>query len=119
MGSTVIMGRRTWQSIGSKPLPGRHNIVITRNLLSGVDSYINLSEALASCEGDIWFIGGAKLYAAALNYCDFIDVMWVPDEVTGDDLVYFPELPPSDWRAGSKTPLAEDNRLISQRFYRR
>ncbi len=45
--------------------------------------------------------------------------MWVPDEVTGEDLVYFPKLPPSDWQAGPKTALEEDNRLLHQRFYRR
>ena len=37
MGTTVIMGRRTWESIGSRPLPGRHNIVITKNPLPDID----------------------------------------------------------------------------------
>jgi len=118
-GSTIVMGRNTFESIGSKPLPKRDNRVVTRSHFDNVDCFTSLESAITDSPGDLWFIGGAKLYAAALNYCDFIDVMWVPDEVTGDDLVYFPELPPSDWRAGSKTPLAEDNRLINQRFYRR
>jgi len=117
--STIVMGRNTFESIGAKPLPKRDNRVVTRSRFDNVTCFESLESAVAGCQRDIWFIGGAKLYAAALNYCDFIDVMWVPDEVTGDDLVYFPELPPSDWRAGSKTPLADDNRLINQRFYRR
>ncbi len=119
MGSTVIMGRRTWQSIGSKPLPGRHNIVITRNLLSSVDSYLDVSEALASCEGDVWFIGGAGLYQSALHYCDFVDVTLVPDRVASPNAVYFPELDPAQWRAEITQPFAEDPRLSLCRYYRR
>ena len=117
-GTTIVMGRNTFESIGSKPLPNRDNRVVTRAQFANVACFDSVESAIKDCTGDIWFIGGAKLYQAALDYCDFIDVMWVPDEVTGDDLVYFPELAIETWRAGPKTPLAEDNRLICQRFYR-
>jgi dihydrofolate reductase len=117
-GTTIVMGRNTFESIGSKPLPNRDNRVVTRAQFANVACFDSVESAIKDCTGDIWFIGGAKLYQAALDYCDFIDVMWVPDEVTGEDLVYFPELSQNAWRAGPKTPLAEDNRLICQRFYR-
>ena len=117
-GTTIVMGRNTFESIGSKPLPNRDNRVVTRAQFANVACFDSVESAIKDCAGDIWFIGGAKLYQAALDYCDFIDVMWVPDEVTGEDLVYFPELDKNAWRAGPKTPLVEDNRLICQRFYR-
>ena len=119
MGTTVIMGRRTWESIGSRPLPGRHNIVITKNPLPDIDYYGSLSDALADSEGDVWFIGGAHLYRSALPFCDFIDVTLVPDRVNSPDAVYFPELDPAQWRSEPPQPLAEDPRLSHCRYYRR
>ena len=118
-GTTIVMGRNTFESIGSKPLPNRDNRVVTRSHFDNVDCFASLESAITDCPGDLWFIGGAKLYEAALGYCDFIDVMWVPDEVTGEDLVYFPKLPSSDWQGGPKTLLEEDPRLLHQRFDRR
>ena len=118
-GSTIIMGRNTYESIGSKPLPNRDNRVVTRSRFENVACFSSVDDALNHCNGDIWFIGGAKLYAAALSHCDFIDVMWVPDHVPGEDLVYFPPLDPAHWKAGPKSPLKEDKRLICQQFFKR
>ena len=117
--STIVMGRNTFESIGAKPLPKRDNRVVTRSRFDNVTCFESLESAVAGCQRDIWFIGGAKLYAAALDYCDFIDVTWVPDTVSGESLVYFPELNEAHWREGSRTPLQEDSRLVCQRFYRR
>lgn len=118
LGATVIMGRNTWASIGSKALPGRDNRVISRSDLENASCFRSIESALEDCTGDVWFIGGAQLYEAALTYCNFIDVTWVPDSVTGNGLVYFPNLDPSRWRDGPREPLNEDNRLINQRFFR-
>ena len=106
LGTTIIMGRGTWESMGAKPLAGRRNIVITRSLLDGVQCYTTIPAALASCTGDVWFIGGGQLYAAALEFCDFIDVTQVPDKI-------------SAWQAEPMTPLAADPRLSHGRYYRR
>jgi dihydrofolate reductase len=72
MGHPVIMGRRTWDSIPAKfrPLPGRRNIVITRQddwAAAGATRAASLEEACALCDGDadVWVIGGAQIYAQA------------------------------------------------------
>ena len=119
LGATIIMGRGTWESIGAKPLAGRRNVVITRSVLDDVQCYTTIPAALATCTGDVWFIGGGQLYAAALEYCDFIDVTQVPDKISAGNTVFFPELDPSVWQAEPMTPLAEDPRLGHGRYYRR
>jgi dihydrofolate reductase len=116
--TTIIMGRRTWESIGSKALPGRQNKVITRATLNHVPCFASVEAALDSCSGDIWFIGGAQLYTEALKYCNFVDVTWVPDHVEGENLVYFPELDRPQWGAGPRLAFATDPRLACQRFTR-
>lgn len=118
LGSTIIMGRITWESIGSKPLPGRRNVVITRQQLEGVESYPSIDSALANCAKPIWFIGGARVYAEALSHCDVIDVTYVPDQIDDDNAVRFPELNPSEWHAGTVTVDENDARL-SHRLYTR
>jgi len=80
-GTTVIMGRLTFDAIGRKTLPNRRNIVISRTQQDGVDTYSSLEQALASCDGPVWFIGGAKIYEESLRYCDLVDVMLVPDRI--------------------------------------
>ena len=119
LGATIIMGRTTWESIGEKPLVGRRNIVITRSSLDSVQCYRTIPAALATSTGDVWFIGGGKLYAAALEFCDFIDVTQVPDKISGGNTVFFPELDPGVWQAEPMTPLAADPRLSHGRYYRR
>ncbi len=118
LGATIIMGRGTWESIGAKSLAGRRNVVITRSVLDDVQCYTTIPAALATCTGDVWFIGGGQLYAAALEYCDFIDVTQVPDKISAGNTVFFPELDPSVWQAEPMTPLVEDPRLCHGRYYR-
>ena len=119
LGTTIIMGRGTWESIGAKQLTGRRNIVITRSLLDGVQCYTTIPAALATCTGVVWFIGGGQLYTAALEFCDFIDVTQVPDKISAGKIVFFPELDPSVWQAEPMTPLTADPRLGHYRYYRR
>lgn len=103
MGGIVIMGRKTWESIPPKfrPLPGRINIVVSRqgtglSLPDGVLSAASPEEALAiarqistdDSHGAIWVIGGAQLYAALLPFCDEVHCTHVPGKHAGD--VTFP-----------------------------
>lgn len=111
LGGTIIMGRHTWESIGGRPLPGRRNLVLTHQTLDGVETFSRIEEALSSCDGDVWFIGGGQVYAAALPFCQRVDVTFVPDLVGGDNLVYFPELDPEKWLAGERRVLEGDPRL--------
>jgi dihydrofolate reductase len=69
MGHTVVMGRRTWESLPARvrPLPGRRNVVLTRQadyMAEGADVVSSLDDALSG--DDVWVIGGAEIYASAL-----------------------------------------------------
>jgi|TARA_B100001079_G_scaffold71680_2_gene61434 dihydrofolate reductase len=116
LGSTIIMGRHTWESIGGRPLPGRRNLVLSRRSLGGIETFAQIGDALATCEGEVWFIGGGQVYAAALPFCQWVDVTFVPDLVSGDHLTYFPELDPEQWQAGEKRVLEGDPRLSCCRY---
>src|SRR5579884_548773 len=94
LGSTVIMGRKTFESIG-KPLPGRRNIVVTSRAMDvpGIECVRSVEEALRVAGGDnVWFIGGARIYADAMKHADVIDVTYVPDYVDGADAVCAPPI---------------------------
>ena len=88
-GHTVIMGRRTWESIG-RSLPLRRNIVVSSRKIPGVESYGGLEDALrAVSEEDIVFvIGGGQLYAQALPRAEYLYLTLVKGEFAGD--VFFP-----------------------------
>ncbi len=93
MGHSLIMGRKTWESIGS-PLPGRRNIVVTRNSdfqASGTEVVHSLDEGIALAEGEkkIFVIGGAQLYRQALDRADTLILTRLNQEVAGD--AFFPE----------------------------
>lgn len=102
MGSTIIMGRKTYTSIG-RPLPGRHNIVLSRSRdeLSGAqvcDSFIACLTAAAQLGRKVFVIGGEELYRKALPIASELHISWVKDtvpDVPGD--VYFPELDLENW----------------------
>lgn len=106
LGHPVIMGRRTWESIG-RALPGRKNIVVSRTpgfRAEGAQVVGSLEEAWRAAEGaeEAFVIGGAHLYAEALPEADRIYLTDVMAEVEGD--TFFPRLDPRDWR---ETLLAE------------
>jgi dihydrofolate reductase len=89
MGKPCIMGRRTWDSLPRKPLPGRHNIVVTRDpqfRADGVSLVHSLQEALAIAAGaeEICIIGGAEIYRAALPFADRIHLTEIHADVEGD-----------------------------------
>ena len=118
LGKTVIMGRRTWESLPVKPLPDRRNIVITRSALEGVECFQSIDNALATCEGDVWFIGGAGIYQEALGKADIIDMTLVPDNVSGEGCVEFPKIG-NEWDAGPVEELETDGNLKHQTYTRR
>ena len=117
-GKTIIMGRKTWESLPVKPLPNRRNIVISRSSLENVDCFQSSDEALETCEGDIWFIGGAGIYEEAMLKSDLIDMTLVPDNVTGEGCIYFPKIG-NEWIEGETKPLKEDTKLMHTNYTRR
>ncbi len=118
IGNTIIMGRKTWESLPIKPLPGRRNIVITRSVIEDVECFRNIDEALDTCRGDIWFIGGAGIYEEAMDKADIIDMTLVPDNITGKDCIYFPKIG-HNWKESEVTTLEEDNQLKHKKYSRR
>ena len=93
MGCAIIMGRKTWDSINRKALPGRRNIVISRSEVADVEHYNNIKDALNACKNkDTWIIGGSQIYHAAMPYLNLLDVTNVPDVIAQEDAVKFPEI---------------------------
>ena len=100
MGHPVLMGRKTYESIG-KPLPGRRNLVITRNhgySAPGCEVVHSLDAALAACAGaqDIFIIGGAELYREALPRAQRLEFTEIHAEFEGD--ASFPQFASDQWR---------------------
>jgi Dihydrofolate reductase len=91
-GATVVMGRRTWESLPPRlrPLPGRRNLVLSRTPQDGAETFPDLDAALAAATGDVWVIGGASVYAAALPLADRIEVTEIREVFDGD--TYAPEV---------------------------
>jgi dihydrofolate reductase len=119
-GTTLIMGRITWESLGGRPLPGRRNLVVTRTLASlpGAECFPDIATALAASEGAVWFFGGARIYREAMPLSDLIDLVYVPDHVDDPDAVLFPPIDPALWEAGPLLP-HEDEPSLERRVYTR
>jgi dihydrofolate reductase len=120
LGTTVVMGRKTFESMG-KPLPGRRNVVVTRSPIgvAGVECVRTLQEALALAgPADVWFVGGARVYEEAMRYVDVIDVTYVPDRVQGPDAVHAPVIDETLFAPGPLLP-HEDEPALSRRIFTR
>lgn len=98
MHSSVIMGRRTFESIGSRPLPERENIVISRTPtgVEGVLTALSVSSALALARYPVFFIGGAQVYGEALEHVEVIYATEVQHTFDRAD-THFPALDPTIW----------------------
>ncbi|MDE2399554.1 MAG: dihydrofolate reductase [Patescibacteria group bacterium] len=99
-GHAVIMGRKTFESIGN-PLPNRKNIVVTRDktyLRHGVDIVNSLEEAikLAGNDSEVFIIGGAEIYKLAMDFADKLYITHVDAENKDAD-TFFPEIIPIVW----------------------
>lgn len=104
MGHPIIMGRKTWESIG-RPLPGRRNIVVTRNgnyAAPGAEVVTSLDAALARCTeaSEAFVIGGAELYKAALPRADRLLITEIDHDFEGD--TYWPPLESTVWREAAR-----------------
>jgi dihydrofolate reductase len=117
-GKPVIMGRRTWESLPEKfrPLPGRLNVVVSRNpgyAAPGTVRASSLAEAVekAGNDGDeIFVIGGAELYRQALPFAGRLYLTEIAAEFSGD--VLFPEIDPREWQEVSRSQTFEEAGLI-------
>jgi len=106
MGAPVIMGRKTHESIG-RPLPGRRNIVVTRQASArwdGCEVARSLDDAiaLAGDAPEAFVIGGAELYRLALPRADRLYLTLIDADYQGD--TFFPEFDPACWRETAREP---------------
>jgi dihydrofolate reductase len=106
MGSTVVMGRATWESLPDqvRPLPGRRNVVLSRQPgwhATGATAAVSFEEALAGASEPVWVIGGASVYRSALPHADLIEVTEIEGIFSGD--AYAPPIG-ADWHVTSREP---------------
>jgi dihydrofolate reductase len=122
-GHTVLMGRRTYESLPDafRPLPGRRNLVLSSDpgySAEGAEVFASLQEALAACEGDCFVIGGEVTYRDALPFCERLYVTEIEAELDGD--AFFPELDEAQWRlVEDGGPLLENELGFAFRTYER
>jgi dihydrofolate reductase len=100
-GWPCIMGRKTWEGLPKKPLPGRPNIIISKTLAQkneGATVFPSLAEAIEHCRDSaekIYICGGGMIYREAMEYADAIELTLIHAEYEGD--AFFPEIDPSLW----------------------
>lgn len=114
MGYPIAMGRKTYDSIG-RPLPGRENIIVTRNqeyvnegctVFHSVEELIGYSQKLVNEE--IFVIGGAEIFKAVFSFADRLYITKINHSFTGD--TYFPEIDMDEWQVISSEPGMKDER---------
>ena len=112
MGKPVVMGRKTWASLFVQPLPGRTNIVVTRDATFAAPGALvtrSLDIALEAARGDalrrgtdIMIIGGAEIYAQAMPRADRLEITEIRIRAEGDTA--FPPIDPAVWREAARVP---------------
>ena len=131
MACPLIMGRKTWDSIG-RPLPGRANIVMTRDRSWSVDGAIAVSGLDAAIEAArIWventtgsrneviLFGGGEIYRQGLEYCHRVERTVVAKRLDGGaEAAYFPELPKADWDIVIEAEFAATSDIPAYRYER-
>ena len=103
-GHTIIMGRKTYESIG-RPLPNRRNIVVSRNLntfYDGVEIVHSLEDAfsISSNDEEVFIIGGSNIYEQSLNLVEYLYITEIAKAFEGD--AFFPEIDKSLWTESSR-----------------
>lgn len=111
-GNTIIMGRKTFDSLPKGALPNRRNIVLTRSdrEFAGAETFHSLQEALQHCEDEeIFIIGGVSLYEEAMPLADRLCVTEIDDNLVEAD-VFFPEIDSHIWTELSREHHAMDEK---------
>ncbi len=110
---TIIMGRKTFESLPKGALPNRRNVVLSRSKqdFPGAETFASLEEALASCsaEEDVYIIGGASVYAEALPLADRLCLTEVHDMPKEAD-AFFPDFNKEEWQIAFKEEHEPDER---------
>ena len=93
LNSTIVMGRKTWSSLPIKPLPKRRNVVISSNLISGIETYQSIEKCIITLNNNkinkIFVIGGAKIYKQFISHANVLHITLVNKKTKNID-TYFP-----------------------------
>ena len=120
-GNTIVMGRKTFESLPKGALPNRRNVVISSNptmQCPGAEVFPSLTAALQSCKEDehVYIIGGASIYQQALPLADELCLTEI-DSTAPEAVVYFPEVSPAVWQEKSREAHpADEKHLCSYAF---
>ena len=120
LGSPVLMGRKTYQSLKIQPLPGRQNIIVTRDkqfVAEGCDVVSDLNQAfnLVEAQEKVFVIGGAEIYEQTLPSADELYITYVDALIDGDR--YFPNINLGDWiLKNEETYLADEKNPYDMSF---
>jgi dihydrofolate reductase len=115
-GNTVIMGKKTWESLPRRPLPGRKNIVLTddpQEIIDGSVTAYSIKDALDKCKKneEIFIIGGGSIYRQFMPIADRLYITHVHKKAPAD--IYFPEIDLSIWEVVEKEEFrASENNSI-------
>lgn len=112
-GHPIIVGRKTFESFGGKPLPNRKNIIISRNpeyKVDGADVVHSLQDAISICNGEqeVFICGGAEIYRQAIPIAHRMHLTIIHADIKGD--TYFPGYDSDEWREVEFIELAADNK---------
>ncbi|HMM10794.1 MAG TPA: dihydrofolate reductase [Bacteroidales bacterium] len=118
MGHTLVMGRKTFDSLPNGPLPGRKNVVLSRSgqgFPENVTVVGSIADVLQLIGETIFVIGGGEVYRQLLPYASRIELTFIDKDVDGD--TYFPTLDPTDWKIIAEEAF-EDNQHQLRGWYR-
>jgi len=113
LGKPIIMGRLTFESFGAKPLPGRRNIIISRNptySAEGIEVFTSIEDALQATQDseEVMIIGGMSLYKQSLLFADRLYMTLIHANIEGD--AWFPEFDLSDWQQTARSDFSADEK---------
>jgi dihydrofolate reductase len=108
-GHVVIMGRKTYESIG-KPLPKRQNVILTRDRSYHADGcdVIHSVDSILEFDGEVFIIGGAEVYRQCLPYADRLYITEIDEDIDGDAFLF--EIDPARWSITSSVQGIQDEK---------
>lgn len=124
LGSAVVMGRKTWESLPKRPLPGRRNIIVSRGgyAAEGAETVASISEALEAGRqsGRVFIIGGSEIYRQTLPLASVVHLTRIFSRCP-DAEAYFPRLDPEEWEMTDASSIMSTGQGVRFRFetYRR
>lgn len=131
LNSTIIMGRKTFESVG-RALPKRRNIVIGSRAVAaeGIETFSNISEAIFAVNNisaagpandvpDIWFIGGASIYERGMDFAEEIHLTLTPDVIDHPNAIKFPWINPQKFYHPEIKELVPGDPTLKLAIYRR